>query len=590
MGTELTWIDRAYGAWLAHLDKAAGFAHETKVSGSKDVLLLGLTQNGKTTLALRLLDAVDPKGIGDALRGGRKQGQSATPGPIGYVAALASETMDKDSLAERVRQIYEAYLAAHPSNGTPVGDGDTPFQAPPIIAIPSTAEPGAMTLVDMAGFDGRESWAEQDAEYWTARADYTLLVIRADRVSGITGADFAAILPRLLNRWIHAGTILVVTTHAFEVNLSEEEKALDWDQFREKRADELFSILSGRGLERSQVELFPVSFTDEEPARTHTERSLRALKARLQVDHSLNRLANAEVIRHERRQAMQGQKADLERQVAEGEVCRTRFEEDIKTLDCFAGKDYWPTPVFVAFPMSSTDGCEDFHDKVRQTEPTRMLAHYQHQLGLSFDKVAKAMAALERELTMYFNSEVAAPLRRKMERNLIEPEAGCAIPEPEFKVRKRNMWTFGLAKSYDAGASSKGLAIALENREHKLAESAKSLYGFHDKMGRALLEIVWENLRIEKMKVQDNIQIHSGKQKLLLNEIRHLEARFEALPQIPGLANELQTTFTEDWNQTLLAAEEAGDNETLARSFLQLWALQESLGDARAHLDRKNLD
>lgn len=585
MGVAEEWVNRAYELWLARMDAACGFSHGPPAPGRTDVILLGLTQNGKTTLALRLLEALAPKEMGEALRGGRPSGMSATPGPIAYTTVAATTEPDYyRAIKDQVARIYRDYLTGYAQWKSARSQGDSAAITPPSVAIPSATVKCPFLLVDMAGFDGQETWAEAAADYWTARSDYTILVVRAEYVSQMTGAQFASVLPRLINRWMHSDSLFIVTTHAFEGNLKPEEQGLDWEALRTLRADEIFKILAGRGLDRSQVEVFPVSFTDESSAQAMTDISIRELRRRLSRDNSLTRLANAEVLRQDRASSLEAQKQDLMLKHEATQKLHSKLVDSIQ--DAQDSEDLLKQVVLPHFDcknftFSDTDGKEDYHDQYKCVEPQRMLDHFKLGLTAFQDQVDKLLGTLETRIAVLVPPETLAALKTKVIRTKIRAEHGYSIPDEAFKERK---W-FGLR--YDPEKSASNLLTAMQHRRGDVVKFTAASANTHRIGADSAVATTHTKVCAYRDELEARLKPLDEDHAEFVAQLAALEARFQTLPQIPDLLDELQAQFVAEWNQVTRQANQAqGQAGPLANAFLHHWAMREGLEKVNAHMER----
>lgn len=588
MGASEEWIDRAYSLWLERMDEVCGFSHGPPTHGETDVILLGLTQNGKTTLALRLLEALAPEAMGVALRGGRPSGMSATPGPIAYTAVEATTEPNYKAIETQVASIYRDYLTGYAQWKSERGQGGPLTIMPPSVAIPSAAVNCPFILVDMAGFDGRESWAEAAADYWTARADYTILVVRAEYVSQMTGAQFASVMPRLINRWMHSDSLFIVTTHSFEGNLKPEEEGLEWEELRTLRAKEIFNVLAGHGLDRSQVEVFPVSFTEKPFAQAMTDISIRELRKRLSRGNSLTRLANAEVVRQDRASRLEAQRQSLMRKHEHALKLQIKVAEAIQDAEeckelLKLQKEGYKLPTFKCKDFASKDtyGKQDYHDTYKFAEPKRMLEHFEHDLTSFQEEVDLVMEKLAKRIDTLMPPETSVDLKKKVIRTKIGAQLGYSIQDEEFKARKF------LGLRYDSERSSSNLHAAMQYRRRDIAALAATSAKTH--LERTETAVAKTKTKVDAYhdELKAGLIPLEREQAEFVAQVAALEGKFEALPQVPDLLDELRAQFVAEWNQVTRRANQAQEKTVpLAQAFLHHWAMREGLEKVNAHMGR----
>lgn len=579
------WIAEAYDAWLQAMDEASGFSPGIKSAGVTHVILLGLAQHGKTTLALRLLEAIAPDAIGDALRGGRLQGQSATPGPIGYFASQAGASLDGHAITREVEGIFDAYASSFNAVRHGEGQGKALFSALPEIPIPSRNPASPFKVVDMAGFDGRETWAEMAAGYWTARADYTILVIQAEKISQLTGEDFKPVLAQFKNRWTHSDSMLVVTTGSFEQKPDPAEEGLDWEAISKHRGD-LFhrDVLGDSAIARDKIELFPMSLLpcDGQADDPLTQESLARLKARLSEDSLLRRLTNAKVLRRDRLASLKSQRTRLEvdanrhgtrlweleaadrgaRDAAEACAKVIRELEEIKSIH----KD-------VEAVVKETR-----HDVYKIQEPINAFQFHSGRLGEYQDALKGYLKKLHDKFNFVPLDELVACLQSGIHATTLPTSLG----EPIAEGFKKEMWVWPFTH-YDEEESGKALHYAMKVRESAmLGEVARCASLFHDRVvaGVEHFEDLLKAFRQTKEEELTRCRAEIAGVKAAMAD---LDRRQADLPPIPDLEVGLQATFTRAWNGLVARANLTDmDENALAWLFLEQWAMKEKLDQVEA--------
>ncbi|MCM8808321.1 MAG: hypothetical protein ABIN23_08190 [candidate division WOR-3 bacterium] len=172
-------------------------------------VLIGYSQEGKTSLALRLL-GVEDEGIEEklrkALRGGRKEGLPATPFPIIYKANGKEFTEEAlRNIEEKTRKLREEI--------DKIKDKD--FEE---IEIP--IEGGIVAnVIDLVGLEPRgeddKTLAKEKARRWCYYADFLIYVCAADHISNFTSYDPE--IKEIMDRWeINKETSIFAITGAYE--------------------------------------------------------------------------------------------------------------------------------------------------------------------------------------------------------------------------------------------------------------------------------------------------------------------------------------------------------------------------------------
>jgi len=579
------WIAQAYDGWLEALDRAVGFSAGLDPSGVTHVILLGLAQHGKTSLALRLLEATETEAIGEALRGNRLQGQSATPGPIGYYAGPASAATDLADLKHQIENIFRDYASAFNAAGDQGSPGQSMFHSLPEIPIPSANPDCRLKLVDMAGFDGRETWAEAAAAYWTARADFTLLVIQAEKFSQLAGEEFKSVIAQFKNRWTHSDSMLVVTTCSFEQKEDPAEREMPWEVISQRRRDAFHKeILGSSSIPRDKVELYPVSIRPGQGQELDplTQESLMRLRKRLAKPTLFTKLSNVEVLRQDRIAYLQAQWRPLETERAKGLHRITGLEAVLKDLDdagneCSAVKDKLQLLTGPNYPLRPVTA-DTWHDTYKVQEPVNAYDHHTGQLRLIQHCNLQAVSDLHRKWTGLLPPELTHPLTSNLTDPgyRIDPRLRQPIPDQAFKTN--HYWL-----KYDVERSGQNLHRAMTSLEQAIFEPAQRWAECLTTELKLRIDLFAQNLDLAKPLNRKRMEMLLEQDQQVVDRIAELELRQQSIPPIPDLEARLKATFIQAWNHTTALANQAQDDRnTIVYAFMELWAMKEALGQVEA--------
>lgn len=573
-----SWVTKGYESWLTSLDNVCGFSSGIKSTSKTIVTLIGVTQEGKTTLALRLLDAIEPEKVGDALRGGRNLGQSATPGPIAYRAVSASGHPDYEAIRDSISRKFESYRARYEfwqqNPGNP-----PPFESPPEIAVPSDLPDCRFTIVDMAGFDGRESWAEHAAEHWTARADYTILVIRAEYISKFTTELFAFIRPRLVNRWIHSDSIMVVTTRAFEGKSDPDEKSLDWNGIRENRLTEFHEVLAGTSIERSQIKLFPVSFITTDTtrgqlakAKEYTENSIKELKELLSSENTYTRISNAGVLRLDRKDSLQREINNHKKRRRDVNAKMSKLKihmELLIELKNYINNNSLPAFSCEKFHVSSTN--DKIHDSYSDVEPKRALEYYNKELNEFHKTLNNFISRITQKANTYSYIKLPETFSERISLETLAPQLGHKIHENLYKTNK---YIF----LYDEKVSGKKLYDLMVSREEIIRGQSESIATSYYNFASSKIHKVKSILEQDIGNINKELSVAQNEKRIIDGEIKAIKDKKRRLPRIPDLNRIMSGYFINDWNKTVSEANSSAENSNhITISFINLCAMEESL-------------
>ena len=173
------------------------------------IVLIGKTQEGKTTLALRLLGANDDEAerLEPRLRGGREYGQSATPIACVY-KAISGELNDVF-----FRDIESKLKKAR--NNRPANE-DLIIQVP----LKGTYARKVVDLVGLEPRDNKESlYAVDESQRWLHEADLLIYVCGGDHIADLLPHDHN--MARIMRRWeINPESSVIAITMAFETDTS----------------------------------------------------------------------------------------------------------------------------------------------------------------------------------------------------------------------------------------------------------------------------------------------------------------------------------------------------------------------------------
>lgn len=579
------WIAQAYDDWLVAIDEASGFSRRIESAGVTHVILLGLAQHGKTTLALRLLEATSADAIGEALRGGRLQGQSATPGPIGYFACEAGATLDCSAITREVERIFDAFNAAR----TEEGHRKVLFSDLPEIPIPSRNPTSPFKVVDMAGFDGRETWAEMAAGYWTARADYTILVIQAEKISQLMGEDFKPVIAQFKNRWTHSDSMLVVTTGSFEQKPNPAEEGLGWEAISKLRREQFYrDALADSSITLDKIELFPMSLLpgDGQADDPLTQESLARLKARLSGPTLLTRLSNAEVLRCDRIAALKVRRRPLElKQDHLGERLMVMEAADKGALEatkeCAKFIQELPEIESGYYDMQAVDE-NTRHDIYKIQEPVNAFAFHANRLADYQGDQKRRLKNLHNRFNFFPLDELATVLQSQVHPVDLATDLREPIADEDFKKRKRSFLTLYF-KHYDEAESGKALHQKMVERKWAMVSELKHCGGRFREQIVALAETFEGQLnKFRKAKGQELDQCRAEATQVQ-EALEDLDRRQAALPPIPDLVVSLKSAFTQVWNDLVAKANETDlDTNAIAELFLEQWTMKEDLEKVEA--------
>ncbi|MEO0211895.1 MAG: hypothetical protein ABIN66_08620 [candidate division WOR-3 bacterium] len=176
-------------------------------------VLLGEAQEGKTSLAMRLLGATREE-IGElekVLRGGRRYGESATQ--VATIYEATGEKMTKKCLQSIAEEIRKAW-------------NNKPNELR--LKLPIKGDVAAV-VVDLVGLNPRSLEEGERAidltRKWLYLADLLIYVCRADHISNLTPHDVK--LSEIMDRfWVNKDTAIIVITFAYEVISPESAKML----------------------------------------------------------------------------------------------------------------------------------------------------------------------------------------------------------------------------------------------------------------------------------------------------------------------------------------------------------------------------
>ena len=174
-------------------------------------VLIGEAQEGKTSLALRLLGAhaKDYNKLYSVLRGRRPYGKSATQ--VATIYEATGEEMTEKCLALIKNEVDKAW------NTRPKPDNLH-------LRLPLNGDLAA-TVVDLVGLGPREEeereQARELAKKWLYLADLLIYVCRVDHISNLTPPDYR--IKEIMDRWrIDKDTAIFAITYAYELHSKRE--------------------------------------------------------------------------------------------------------------------------------------------------------------------------------------------------------------------------------------------------------------------------------------------------------------------------------------------------------------------------------
>ena len=187
---------------------------DMKLSNNQIVaVLIGHAQEGKTSLAMRLLGATkeEARRLKPILRGGREYGNSATQ--VATIYRAVGTEMTEERLLYIENEIKKAWR-------------DKPNE----ISLNLPLRGGiAATVVDLVGLGPRDKEeherAKELAKKWLYKADLLIYVCGADHIANLTPYDPEML--EIMNRWrVNKSGSIIVLTHAYEVTKPEDKEIL----------------------------------------------------------------------------------------------------------------------------------------------------------------------------------------------------------------------------------------------------------------------------------------------------------------------------------------------------------------------------
>ena len=301
-----SWQERAE-AWLRH--EVFGQEAGPPDTGATNVMVVGDTQAGKTTLLIRLLGVTDPRAVAEiheVLRAGRARGNSATAAPIRYrwssdpdTWMLVAGTGDPRWLGDEEMAAEFARLRSGGSDRLAWDLNARPLE----VGLPTRlggAERKELRVLDLPGVFAASA-AERDAAHAlvTRFAPVMSVILLVEKVDNITGLEDAAIRenPHLQNWMRRPERFRIVLTSAFkDRNVRRRAKELDdpaeiVEEVRTYLADNIESTVPGAESAVLAPAVYPVDLGDswDDLERTAPEYAARVKPARDQVLEQLTR-------------------------------------------------------------------------------------------------------------------------------------------------------------------------------------------------------------------------------------------------------------------------------------------------------------
>jgi|GEM_PF-5092602 len=201
---------------LDALEKFRATLNLDKLPRSENLVatLIGNAQEGKTSLAIRLLGATreEAERLEPVLRGGREYGKSATQ--VATIYEATGERMTEESLAIIAEEVKRAWK-------------DKPEELRLRLPLKGSIAATVVDLVGLAPRARRERELAKDlAKKWLYLADLLIYVCRADHITDLKPHDPEMF--EIMSRWqIDKDTAIFVLTNAYEVANPELKKVLD---------------------------------------------------------------------------------------------------------------------------------------------------------------------------------------------------------------------------------------------------------------------------------------------------------------------------------------------------------------------------